>query len=302
MNAQGFFNGNTGVLLMPGADEVSRRDTATVAVPYLQSIGVTKTQIAYVDSTNTGTLGQTSDAAVTAGKNANLNRVIVIGGARIAPVVLESQKAIGYKSQWSVGTYDDPYFLQQNQGLEVASLLVGQQGLGYAPAIDLGSASDPPVPDPTNPAQVQCVKIISAAGATPPGNLLENWTQVLQFCDGALFFKDVLDHLPSAATVTGAQFAAAAAQIGPTFHSSLTFGSQWGPGVYAGTDTAKALSWSATANNYVYGAPVTFSPTGVGGAAPTGASTAASTAAPTAASTPSSTVIPLTTITAPPNP
>ena len=71
-----------------GRRGVARVRPRRVVEPYLKSIGVTKMQASYIDSTNTGTLGATSAAALTAGKNGNLNRVVVIGGARIEPVAL----------------------------------------------------------------------------------------------------------------------------------------------------------------------------------------------------------------------
>ena len=103
----------------------------------MSSIGVTKVQVSYVDGTNTGTLGQTSSAALIAGKNAKLNRVIVIGGARIEPVVLSDQNAKGYNSTWSISTYDNPIFMQNNPNSIQTELRNGMVGLGYMPAQDL---------------------------------------------------------------------------------------------------------------------------------------------------------------------
>ena len=57
MQAANFFAGNTGVLIMPGDDDVSRRAVQNVVKPFLTSIGITNTQTSYIDSTNTGTLG-----------------------------------------------------------------------------------------------------------------------------------------------------------------------------------------------------------------------------------------------------
>ena len=69
MNSANYFAGNTGVLLMPSDDEVSRRVTDTIVKPYLASIGITKVQASYIDSSTTGSLGATSSAALIAGRN-----------------------------------------------------------------------------------------------------------------------------------------------------------------------------------------------------------------------------------------
>lgn len=271
MNSANYFAGNTGVLLMPSDDEVSRRVTDTIVKPYLASIGITKVQASYIDSSTTGSLGATSSAALIAGRNGKLNRVVVVGGARIAPVALADQNANNYASVWGVSTFDNPTFLQQNPATIVTQLREGMVGLGYAPDQDIvGNDGGPAFPDPANQYQKRCYDIITQAGATPPGDLRSNWTAALQFCDGAMFMKAVLDKVPGTASVTGAQFVDAAGKIGGAYGSSMTFGSSWGPGVFAGTNAGQALSWDEPGQRYVYtGGLVTFGPGAGSGTAPT---------------------------------
>ena len=95
-----------------------------------KSIGVSKITSSYIDSTNTGTLGATSSAALNTGKNGKYDRVIVIGGARIEPVALSDQAAVGYPSKWGVSTYDNPIFTQNNPDSIVTELRLGMTGIG----------------------------------------------------------------------------------------------------------------------------------------------------------------------------
>ena len=256
MKDAGYFDGNTGVLMMPSDDEVSRRTADTVVKPYLTSIGVTKIQTSYVDSTNTGTLGATSTAALATGKGAGLNRVIVVGGARIQAVALSDQQAVGYDSKWGVSTYDNPIFFENNPDSIVSELREGMTGLGFAPAQDVNQDQAPAFPDPTNAYQQKCYDIITAAGAAPPENTRANWRTALLYCDGAMFFDAVLDQAAKGGTLTAQQFAEAAGKIGATYGSSLGFGSNWAPGVYAGTNQAKVLAWSPECSCMAYSGEV----------------------------------------------
>ena len=233
--------------------------------------------------------------------------MIVVGGARIQPVALSDVAAANYNSTWSISTYDDPGFTQSNPKTINTNLRNGMQGLGYAPAYDLvGNTGGPAFPDPNNPYQKLCYSIVTQAGATPPGNIRSNWTEALQYCDGAMFLKAVLDKLPSAATVTGAQFEAAAGQIGSTFGSALSFGFLVGSGVFAGTDEGEALSWNSAGLTFAYSGNLINFGNGAGtGSTGTPASSTPVSTTP-AGSTPASSTpagtgsVPLQTITAPP--
>ena len=167
-------------------------------------------------------------------------------------MALSDQNANNYESQWAISTYDNPAFVQSNGESIVTALRVGMTGLGYAPSQDVDQQQPPAFPDPNNPYQQKCVDIITAAGAVPPDNLRTNWKNALQYCDGAMFLKAALDTLPGADEVTGEQFKEAVGAIGGTYGSSLTFSSQWGPGVYAGTNGAQTLEWDESCLCFTY--------------------------------------------------
>lgn len=295
LNDAGFFTGAKGVLLMPADDEVSRRVTNSVAIPYLKSVGVTNVQASYIDSTNTGTLGASATAALSTGKNAGLDRVVVIGGARIQPVALSDQAAVGYESKWAVATYDNPIFSENNPDSIIPELRNGMVGLGYAPAQDVNQQQTPAFPDPTNPAQKKCYDVVTAAGATPPENLRNNWKMSMLYCDAIYFLDTAFDQLAGKDEVTGAEFKDAAGKIGTTYRSAMAFNSQWGPNVYAGTNSAMKLSWDSAAGAFKYdGTIVTFAAGSADAAAvtsqPAGAAPTSAAPAPSVASTPGSSV------------
>jgi hypothetical protein len=266
MNAQltsmkdaGFFDDASGVLLMASDDEVSRRTTADIVLPFLAQAGVSNVQVSYIDSTNTGSLGRTIKEALATGVARKLDRVIPVGGARIEPVALSDVGAKGYESQWAVSTYDNPYFSAFNENSIQGELRVGMTGAGYAPAQDVAEDQGPPFPDPANTAQNACMETITAGGAAPPENLRANWKMAFYYCDAVNFLKATLDHLPGADEITGLEFKEAVAKIGSDYESSLTLGSAWGPNVYAGTNTVMPLVWDEPCKCFTYtGEPITL--------------------------------------------
>ena len=248
----GFFAGNTGVQLIPDDSEVPRRVTTSIVTPTLQSYGVTKVGVNYIDGTTIGSLGQTSSAAMASGKQLGYNRVIVVGGARILGVALADQNASTYNSTWSISSWDLPYFMQTNTATEEPARLTGMVGLGYAPTYDVGPDAGIPFPDPARPAEGVCKSIVDAAGATPGPGQRPNYQKAFQYCDATFFLKDTLDRAAHGATLTAQQFGAAVAQIGSAYSSAVGFASSYGPNQYAATTAARELVFESSCRCFQY--------------------------------------------------
>jgi hypothetical protein len=253
----GFFEGAKGVQLMPSDDEVSRRAAKSIAEPFLKAQGITKMRTDYVDSTNTGTLGASAKAALVAGKSAGTDRVVVIGGARILPVVLADFEANDYNSKWAITTVDNPLFVGNNGEALVGERREGMVGIGYNPSADVTAKREPAFPDPANPAQQQCVDILTAAGAAPPngddGQLKrENWRTAFLYCDATMFIKAALDRAPESGDISANAFAEAVGKIGTAYSSAQTFGSNWTPGTYAGSNVVRTIKWDSAQEAFVY--------------------------------------------------
>jgi hypothetical protein len=266
LKTNGFFEGSPKVQLLTSGDEVSRRVSQKIAEPWLAAQGITNVRVDYIDSTNTGTLGATSKTALQAGKAFGATRVLTVGGARIAPVALADAEAQDYEAIWSISTVDNPLFIQNNPDTLVTQRRVGMTGLGFNPPADVSTDKAPAFPDPSNPAQQQCYDIINAAGGAPPlgpdGQVLrENWRLALAYCDATMMLKQGLDKVGGGATVTAQQFADGIAELGSTLRSSSTFGSSWGPNVFAGSNMGRAIAWNEDCLCFDYfGDMVTFQP------------------------------------------
>ena len=177
----------------------------------------------------------------TAGKNGKLNRVVVVGGARIEPVVLSDPNANNYPSTWGISTYDNPTFIESNRDSIVtdAAQRHDRPRLRARRTTSYAEHERPGVPGPDEPVPAE-VRTRSSPPPVPPRRrtCASNWKNALQYCDGALSSsRPSLDKLPGKARRSPAtQFKDAAGQIGDTYRSSMTFGAAWGPGVYAGTN------------------------------------------------------------------
>ncbi|MEI6693867.1 MAG: hypothetical protein WCL12_03935 [Actinomycetes bacterium] len=257
LQSQGWFTGTAGVSIVGVDNEIARRDITDIVIPFLTSNGITKSQSFFVDTSNVGTLGAGSSAALTGTANGGLDRVIVIGGARILPVMLSTQEATTTKAKFAISSYDSPLFLQDNPSVEVSSTLVGMTGFGVLPAGDIREDPTVPFPNPATPNQGLCKQIIDSAGATPPDGVRPNYKEGLQYCDATLFLKAVIDKAPK--NLTANAFRDAAWQVGTGYSSAVTFGGTLAYGKYAATNTGRVLAFdSTTCLNPVSGKPGCF--------------------------------------------
>jgi hypothetical protein len=240
----GWFSGSSGVAVVFPDTEVTRRAADTVVLPELSSFGVTSTRTFAVDSSNAGTLGATSAAALAGAQSAGLDRVLVIGGARILPVMLAQAEAESLEARYSIATYDNPAFFVDNPDTVVTERRNGMAGLGVQGGGDMRLGSgDVPFPDPGNPSEQLCKQIVDGAGAAPPASNRENYNVVFQFCDAVLLLKAAFDAVPRDAVSVEA-FRDAVFGLGPAWRSALSYGANgWPSGAYAGATTGRGIVW-----------------------------------------------------------
>ena len=245
LQSTGFFTGATGVAVVAPDSEVGRRISSQLAVPYLQSIGVTKTSQFFIDVSNVGTLGATTSAALTGAKTQGINRVITLGGERIEAVMLADVSAEELNARYSITSYDNPPFFVDNPDTIVTKSRVGMVGLGIAPSLDARLNSSPEVfPNPQRPNEGLCKQIVDGAGAAPPTTNRENYRVVFQFCDATLMLKAALDKAPKQLTPNA--FRDAMWSLGTSYSSALNYGINWSPGVYAPVNVVRGIYWDDT--------------------------------------------------------
>ncbi len=254
---QGWFSGSAGLAIVGVDNEVARRSIADVVQPFLSSANVIKSQTFFVDTSNPGTLGAGSSAALSGLANAGLDRVLIIGGARILPIMLSTAEATTTKAKFSISSFDSPLFLQDNPNTVASNTLPEMIGFGVVPAGDIRDDPAIPFPFPATPSQGLCKQIIDSARATPPDAVRPNYKAGLQYCDATLFLKAVTDKAPR--NLTAKAFRDAAWTLGDGYSSSLTFGGNFSVGRYAASSTGRVLTYDAvTCLNPVTGRPGCF--------------------------------------------
>ncbi|MEI6694395.1 MAG: hypothetical protein WCL12_06735 [Actinomycetes bacterium] len=251
LQTQGWLTGAKGVSLIGIDNDVARRQIEQTVIPFLATAGITNTKTFFIDTANIGTLGAGSSTALTGTKSAGLDRIIVIGGARILPIAVSSSESNDLLpgTKWSVSTYDSPLFLEDNPDSEVISTLDGMTGFGVIPAADIRDDPSLPFPNPANPAEVKCDQIIDNAGAEPKPPIRPNYKTGFAYCDGLFFLKGVIDKAPK--DLTAANFRDAAFSLGTSYQSSLSFGGSFGQGNYAYTTIGRAMVYDQTCVNPV---------------------------------------------------
>jgi hypothetical protein len=252
----GWFQGAQGVAIVSVDTDVARRQSEQTVTPFLAANGVTKSGTFFVDTSNVGTLGAGSSAALVGAATQGLDRILVVGGARILPVMLAQAEASTTTARYAISSYDSPLFLQDNPTSIVGAALNGMVGFGILPPGDIREDPALPFPDPANQAQGLCKNIIDSAQATPPQGVRPNYKSGLQYCDAVLFLKAVLDTAP--ADLTAEKFREAAWALGTSYSSATTFGGNFGPGQYAASGIGRVLAFEQTCQNPTTGAPGCF--------------------------------------------
>lgn len=238
-----WFNGSQGVAVVYPDTEVNRRAAQAVVNPYLTQLGITNSKEFAIDSSNAGTLGATSQVALTGAQAAGLDRIFVVGGSRIMALMLAQPEAETLDAKYSVSTFDSPAFFVDNPASIVESRRSGMAGMGFQGGGDMRLGSgDVPFPDPANPQEVLCKQIIDDAGATPPQQNRENYRVVFQHCDSALLMKAAFDRMPKD-DIRAETFRDAVWSLGDQWRAALPYSTGWPNGSYAGAATGRGFYW-----------------------------------------------------------
>jgi hypothetical protein len=263
-NQTDYFNGSSGVSVVAPDTEVTRRIVDSLVLPKLREYGLTNSAAQYVDSSNVGTLGAGATAALQATQAAGLDRLMVVGGARILPTLFADSLVRDLDARYTISSFDNPAFFVDNQDIFFPERLVGMVGLGFMPALDLRKNPDP-FPSPERPNEGLCKQIIDQAGAAPPEPFRENYRTVMQTCDSTLLLKAAFDRLPKGTAVTGATFRDAVWGAGPAWSGATVPTPAWPQGSYSGVSQGRGMYWDTACvvegapapGCYLYGLPPT---------------------------------------------
>ena len=102
------------------------------AVPLLKQLGV-KAEIGWVDTTDQGSLFQGTDQAALTFRTKKIDRVMFLGGARLASIFGAVAAAQSYTPRLALSSFDNPGFFVNNPDTLPPASLVGSIGHRFQP-------------------------------------------------------------------------------------------------------------------------------------------------------------------------
>jgi len=227
-----FFNdGTTGVLGIDTPE--NRRLFERDLVPELARVGVTPVDVRWIDNSSSASLQSGQDQAVLSFKSLGVDRLLVVGGQRLAAFMMETGKKQKFFPRYALTTWDNPEFNIANypDGMQ------GAVGVSVQPGFD--SVPEDDLPFPSGPGEESCVKRLADAGQTFEGRL--NARQALQYCDAVDLLYLAFNGYdgPLSAEV----FAERVQQLGNEYVSAASYTSSYGPGDFAGSNGYRTIEY-----------------------------------------------------------
>ncbi len=210
-----FFAGRTKVGVVVADTPPNRRLVKKVAEPAFADLGI-EPEIAWVDTTDQGTLFQGNDAAAVTFRAAKIDRVMFMGGARIGAIFTTVAAAQSFEAKYSISSIDSPQFFVNNPDTIPPAALSGMVGIGSIPSLDVADAQ---YPFPQGKAEKQCMRIYADADIEFTSR--EAARVALPYCDAARMFKLAADGADG--DLTAESWAQAAVGLGDSYVSSGAF-------------------------------------------------------------------------------
>lgn len=149
----------------------------------LSDLGAEPIAVQWVDPTSNATLQAGQNQAVLAFKEADIDRVIVVGGSRLLAFLLTIAVPQEFFPAYAVTTFDNAAFLAEGN----PEAMVGAVGISVLPAVDLGSDQ---LEFPSDPGEQRCIDVLAAGGHEFAER--ENARESLLYCDAVFLLADAL--------------------------------------------------------------------------------------------------------------
>ncbi|MDI1463027.1 hypothetical protein QEZ54_18790 [Catellatospora sp. KI3] len=227
------------------ADTPANRAVYTgLAAPELARLGTTAT-VAWVDTTDLGTLNAGLNQAAVDFRSKGVTRVVFLGGARLASFFLTTAAAQDFTARYAVSSFDNPAFLVNNPATIPPASLRDMVGIGFNPSQDV---PDSQAPFPGGDAEKQCLDIFGAGGQT--FKTRENARIAFTYCDAALLLHAAAKDLGPNLNATA--FARAAAALGDGFTPAAGVSGGLGGGRRAAGGGYRVLAYDTACSCFTY--------------------------------------------------
>ena len=215
-----FGSGTVGVISIDS--DLSRRAYEQEFVPVLDAAGVEVASFNTIDPTDGRAFETGLLQAIVNFKEANVDRVVAIGGSRLISWFMNTAITQNFEPQYAVSSYDSPDFNIFNYGPQ----MVGATGISILPGTDV---ADDQWPFPANDAEAACVDVFSAAGLA-----IDDRATVrtgLMFCDALQLLAAAGD---GATEISAAGFGESMWALDTSFEAASVYSVQFERGQYAG--------------------------------------------------------------------
>lgn len=247
LGEQGWFDGEDSVGVVAAESEINHRAIENVAVPLFEDHGV-QPEVAWVDTTDTGTLFMGLEQAAITFRSKGIDRVMFLGGSRLASVfatVAGSQD--GFEPRYAISSFDNPSFFVNNPDTIPPETMAGMIGIGFHPPQDV---PDSDYPFPTGEAETECVGIYAAAGIT--FETRENARIALPYCDAARLLMLGADGIADGDALNAAAWAKVVDRDGGSFLTASGFLGALGDGRHAAAGGYRVLRFDEAQGHFVY--------------------------------------------------
>ncbi|MCL3818706.1 ABC transporter substrate-binding protein [Aeromicrobium wangtongii] len=252
LSQEKFFEGRKKVAIVAADTPVNRRTVGKKAVPQLKKLGI-DAEVGWVDTTDIGTIYQGSEQAAITFASAGIDRVMFLGGSRLASIFATIAGSKQFKATYAISSFDNPSFFLNNPDTVPADTMNGMVGIGFHPPQDV---ADSEMPFPGEGVEKECLDIYEAAGIT--FETREAARVALPYCDSVRMLKLGADGVDG--PLTAESWSKAVDAEGSNFQTASGFGNALGDGGHAAAGSYRVMRFADDCRCFVYeGDDVPFS-------------------------------------------
>ncbi|KHL15795.1 ABC-type branched-subunit amino acid transport system substrate-binding protein [Mumia flava] len=241
---QGFFDGREEVGVVAADNPINRATMEELAIPLLSDAGV-RAEVAWVDTTDQGSLFQGNEQGAVTFRTAGIDRVMFLGGARLASIFATVASSQSFEAQYSISTFDNPAFFVNNPDTIPPGVMDGMVGVGFAPSQEV---ADDALAFPDSEAEQRCVDIYGESGITFSSR--EAARVALPYCDAALLLQ--AGAIDLSGDLNASAWGAAVEKLGSAFVPATGFAGALGPGRHAASGAYRVMRFDSDCGCFVY--------------------------------------------------
>ena len=213
--------------------EQNRRVYDGSLIPTLTELGVEVADTQWIDPTDTSTLQAGQDQAVLSFKSNGVDRVLVLGGSRLAAFMIETGLGQNYTPVYALSSFDNPEFAILNY----PDIIDGTVGVSLSPGWDV---ADDQYPLPANEMEETCLQVLEEGGHTFESRA--NARTALGFCDAAMLLQAGAAELDGA--LNAETWADAVGQMGTTMQLASPYATTFAPDDYFGASGYQVFAYN----------------------------------------------------------